>query len=86
MCLFLFKSNLTCRMKKLKEFACCLFTAVLFVAQLEELHIVTRPHHVAFGCILDGLDDPQSLLETHLFNHVSTDRVKFLTQREWETE
>jgi len=31
------------------------------------------PYHVAFSCIFNGLDDPQSLFETHLFNHIRTD-------------
>lgn len=40
------------------------------------------PHHIALSCIFNGLDDPQSLFETHLFNHISTDWTKFLAQNE----
>lgn len=40
------------------------------------------PHHVAFGCVFNGLDDPQSLLETHLFNNICANRTKFLVQKE----
>lgn len=44
------------------------------------------PYHVALSCILNGLDDPQSLFETHLFNHICTDGVKLLLRKEKEKQ
>lgn len=45
------------------------------------LMIAEVSHHVAFGCVLNGLNDPQSLFEAHLFNHVCADRAEFLPKR-----
>lgn len=42
------------------------------------------PYHVAFCCIFNGLNDPQSLFEAHLFDHVGTNRTKFLIRNNGE--